>query len=135
MKSQKQQYGYVKEYNPNKANMRLTLLENVKEKVNDKLDEIPIPLPLKLKKNGFAYTQVLRNGKAYIYMQRVAENCLYYEVFLRRVSLERILKGKTLPSKIKFPHDEAFGKWAWTFPNLDKALNKFLNLINNNKTK
>jgi hypothetical protein len=106
--------------------MRHQIPDYTNEGIKENSNEIPKPLPLKLRKNGFDYTQVLRSGKVYIYEQRVTENTLYYEVFLHRISLEKLIKGKKLPSKIKYPHDEAFGTWAWTYKDLDKAMRKFL---------
>ncbi len=90
------------------------------------MTEIPLPLPLKLRKNGFSYTQVLRTGIAYIYMQRVTNDITYFEVFYKRISPEKVIKDKKLPARVKFPNDEAFGVWAWSFPTLDLAIEKFL---------
>ena len=82
-------------------------------------------LPSKLRKNGFDYTQVLREGRKAIYEQRASEICLYYEVFIIRTRPERNLKGKILSAKEVYPSNEDFGKTAWTCLSYEKALEKF----------
>lgn len=83
-------------------------------------------LPLTLRKNSFCYTQALRGQRSCIYEQRVSETSSYFEVFLIKIKPERkvIIKGveKTFEAKEAFPHDEAFGKWAWSFCHWDSAI-------------
>jgi len=83
------------------------------------------PLPLTLRKNGFNYTQLLRGVKTYIYEQEVLKDLKYYEVFQIKIAPERIFKGKVIEPHERFPHDEAFGVWAWTYRNYESALKKF----------
>jgi len=52
-------------------------------------------IPINLTKNGFSYTQLLREGNKAIYEQSVTASVKYYEVFSIRTRPERILKGKT----------------------------------------
>ena len=85
-------------------------------------------LPQTLRKNGFTYTQLLRGKKACIYEQGYAENIKYYEVFLLRIKPERIFKGKIIEEREAFPHDKAFGVWAWSFGSYEKAYQKYLEL-------
>lgn len=85
---------------------------------------------------GFMFSQVLRSGNAYIYEvqafnQRTGEKKgqKHYEVFKRQVSKEciRNIKGKivSFPEYVIYPHNEAFGLWAWTFNCFGKAVDKF----------
>lgn len=91
-----------------------------------------ITLPFVLKKNSFKYTQLHRGSRSCIYEQRVSEKTRYYEVFLIRLSQEKLLpNGKILPVKEKFPADEDFGTWAWTYPTLQAAQRKFNELEGN----
>ena len=87
-------------------------------------------LPKKLRKNGFDYTLVSRGKRSCIYEQRVSEEIKRYEVFLIKVQREREYQGKLFPEKERFPHDEAFGYWAWTCMTLDAAMKRFNDLEN-----
>ena len=82
-------------------------------------------LPLKLRKNGFNYTQVQRGKRSCIYEQRVSENSVCFEVFLIKIRPERKVRDKTLEAAERFPNNEAFGYWAWTYKNYEDAINKF----------
>lgn len=88
-----------------------------------------ITLPIKLRKNGCNYKQVLRNGKGAIYQQMVDEKTAYFEIFLIRVRPERIIKGKLIPSAEVWPNNESFGKSSWTYPTMQQAIIKFLSLV------
>lgn len=85
-------------------------------------------LPLNLRKNGFNYTQLLREGNNAIYEQSVTSSVKYYEVFSIRTKPERILKGKTIQAGEVFPCNEDFGKTAWSCSTYEKALQRFNNL-------
>lgn len=82
-------------------------------------------LPLKLRKNGFDYTQVLRGRRTCIYAQTVSKEITYYEVFHIKISPKKIICGHTIEERERFPHDEAFGYWAWTFSTWERALEKY----------
>jgi hypothetical protein len=82
-------------------------------------------IPLKLRKNGFNYTQVLRGKISCIYEQEVSPKTKRYEVFLIKVKPERKLNNKVLPATEMFPHNEAFGGWAWSCFTYEKAKLKF----------
>jgi len=82
-------------------------------------------LPQKLRKSGHDYVQVQRGRKACIYEQRFHGKLISHEVFLIRISPEREIKGTTIEARERFPHDEAFGYWAWSIVQLDRALKKF----------
>ncbi len=83
------------------------------------------PLPHIMRKNGFTYTQVRRGVKSCIYVQGVSENTACYEVFLIKITLGHQFKGKIIEAHERFPHNEAFGKWAWTFKSYEGALERF----------
>jgi hypothetical protein len=40
----------------------------------------------------------------------------WLEVFEKRINAAREIQGVKIPASEAFPGDEAFGKWAWTFP-------------------
>ena len=65
---------------------------------------------------GYIFNQLNKTDKAYLY--EVSENnVVHYEVFKRREN--------TLYDCISYPTDKAFGIWAWTFGNLEKANERF----------
>ncbi len=78
------------------------------------------PLREHIRKNGFDYHQVKATDKGYIYMQKDGEKTVAFEVFKH--------KENTQFDCVSFPGNEAFGQWAWTYRNIDEAierLNKF----------
>ena len=85
-------------------------------------------LPINLRKNGFDYTQVLRNDKYAVYRQYVTPEIEYFEVFIIKTHPERFFKGRIIQASESFPGNEAFGKTAWTFQNLAKAMSKYNSL-------
>jgi len=87
-------------------------------------------LPDEIRKNGFRYTKVLKGDKSYIFCQYVTPDTVYFEVFKIRVRKETMFKGKKIPAGHRFPNDEAFGIWAWTYSNYDLAKRKFNELEN-----
>ena len=82
-------------------------------------------LPEKIRKNGFEYIQVLKGNRSRVYKQRVHENRCNYEVFLIKINPERKIGNKTIKANERFPNDEAFGSWAWTYKTYEEALKKF----------
>ncbi len=83
-------------------------------------------LPGIIHKNGFRYTQIWRGKTSCIYEQMVWEpDTIYYEVFLIKVKPAQTLFGREIPPRERFPHNEAFGYWAWTYHNLRDAKRKF----------
>jgi hypothetical protein len=85
-------------------------------------------LPLKLRKNGFNYTQVLRKGKKAIYEQTITSEIKQYEVFKIRTRPDKIFKGNLICGGEVFPGNEDFGKSAWSCRTYDKALERFNNI-------
>ena len=87
------------------------------------------PLPDIIRKNGFTYTKVLRDGRKCIYEQMYCEGLHYFEVFTVQQSRERVLNGKTLLAKEVFPCNEDFGKTAWSCRTLADAMKHFNSLV------
>lgn len=95
-------------------------------------------------KNGYEYTQIDRNAKAAIYEQKVEKEIngnvgeiVGYEVFKIIVGKAYSLvqkhgnkKGEVYnyPAAEKFPGNEDFGKWAWSFTTKNMAMAKFKEL-------
>ncbi len=71
-------------------------------------------LDLVIKKKGFIYTQVFKNELGYIYKQELNGSEIAFEVFYR--------KENTQFNCVSYPGDNAFGLWAWTVKNFDRAL-------------
>ena len=82
-------------------------------------------LPIRLRRNGFNYTLVLRGSRSCIYEQEVSKNQKHYEVFLIKIKPERFFHNKILVAAERFPYSEAFGKWAWSFWTKEEAFEKF----------
>ena len=82
-------------------------------------------IPDKLRKNGFDYTLVLRDGDRAIYKQHVAEDCQYFEVFKIKIRKAGTFKGKPIPEREVFSSDNDFGKTAWSCNTLEKAMIRF----------
>jgi len=72
------------------------------------------PLSCRIKRHGFFYIQIGENEQAFIYEQWGYGKLIGFEVFKKVIRPESINWGKVLPAKIRFPNNEAFGKWAWS---------------------
>lgn len=86
-------------------------------------------------KNGYVYTQILRGEKGVVYSQRhtdpdISGSHEYFEVFKIKISPPKVVFGVELPEKEKFPGDEDFGKWAWSFKCKDSAMERFNQIEN-----
>jgi hypothetical protein len=88
----------------------------------------------KINRNGYIYTQLKRGERAAIYEQIFEDLeesfCIGYEVFKIRIGKSKVVFGVELPEKEKFPSDEDFGKWAWTYRDLNKAMEKYNGIEN-----
>ena len=82
-------------------------------------------LPDIIRKNGFTYTKVLREGRKAIYGQMYCQGIEYFEVFTIKESRQRELNGKILPAKELFPANEDFGKTAWCCRTLPEAMERY----------
>ena len=63
----------------------------------------------------FAFTQIEKTASCYIYEVK-SEGTIYYEVFKR---MENTRFGC-----VSYPTNNAFGNWAWTYLDLNKAEDK-----------
>lgn len=61
---------------------------------------------------GYVFNQIKRTKHGYLYEVR-GKDSVHYEVFKRREN--------TLYDCVSYPSDKAFGKWAWTCGDLDRA--------------
>lgn len=85
-------------------------------------------LPHKLNKYGYLYVQIARGNRSCVYEQHVIDNIRYYEVFIIKISPERIFKGHIFEAHEKFPDNESFGATAWTFKSKEEAMKKYQEL-------
>ena len=86
-------------------------------------------LPESFEKRGKAFTLVCRTDVATLYRCRICDTTLY-EVWRRKFNEGGPAKMPggivvDFAPKEAFPPDSAFGQWAWTFRDFEKALNKF----------
>ena len=73
------------------------------------------------------FIQLEETENAYLYKREIG-SYVDYEVFLKKVGKS----AKTIDGKItvvdimkeKYPRASAFGKWAWSFKNIDRAYQK-----------
>jgi len=70
---------------------------------------------------GFVFTQICKTDNGFIYEVDNYGN-KYYEVFKKKLN--------TMYNNISYPTDKAFGIWAFTTYNLDKAKIMLNNLKN-----
>ncbi len=108
------------------------------ESLLDHYDDLNLlKLPEELKKNGFVYKLVKRENAKCIYSQSTP--IIAYEVFKTKITnLEKSqqhfnkLNGTDIKAshefKEIFPGDEDFGKRAWTYQSLEKALERYNSL-------
>ena len=82
-------------------------------------------LPNELVRKGFKYSLIERGSQALIYSKKSLSGNIYFEVFQIKIRPVSFIKNITIPRSERFPHDEAFGYWAWSFYSLLKAKKKF----------
>ena len=82
-------------------------------------------VPIKLRKNGLTYTRICRGGRSFVYEQTITSIIKYYEVFELRIQPEWEINGYFYPAKERFPSNEDFGLWVWTYRTLDRAMEWF----------
>jgi len=87
-----------------------------------------------INRNGYIYKQLKRTDKAAMYSQSDAEDpeadFKAFEVFKIKIGKAKVVFGVELPEKEKFPSDEDFGKWAWTYTDYEKAMDRFNKIEN-----
>ena len=69
---------------------------------------------------GYEFTQLNKSDKGYIYQVSQGEGVIYYEVFKKRIN--------DFYNTITYPHANSFGKTAWTYRCLGKAIAKLNSL-------
>lgn len=66
---------------------------------------------------GHKFTQVAKNPKAFIYNVKITPSLEVYEVFKR--------KENTQYDCVSYPTSKAFGIWAWSIKDKERAFAKF----------
>ena len=61
---------------------------------------------------GYVFSQISNTKRGYLYEVR-GKDTIHYEVFKRREN--------EMYDCISYPGDKAFGLWAWTTPDLERA--------------
>lgn len=85
-----------------------------------------VPLPLKIKKNGFLFFQLIRTGNFAVYRQIKNNRIIGYEVFKIRKIKESSFFGKHYPAQEMMPGIECFGLDSWSLgTDMLKALDFF----------
>lgn len=89
-------------------------------------------LPKEIRRKGFIYNLERRGEKSLIYSQTDVEDnyIVAYEVFRIRVDKPKVVFGIELGEREVFPANEDFGKWAWTYPTLERAEKAYRELEN-----
>ena len=87
-----------------------------------------ITLSDKIRKNGINYTLIQKGMRTAIYKQTDTKEPECYEVFVLRFAPEKNINGKILPERERFPSNEDFGKFAWTYRTLTEAIKRFSEL-------
>ena len=95
------------------------------------MNNLMITLSSKIRKNNYTYTLVCRGQRSCIYAQHVTPKMTCFEVFIIRVNKAKTINGKFIPEKERFPADEDFGKYAWSYCDYESALKKFNKLEGN----
>ena len=74
------------------------------------------------------FIQLEETENAYLYKREIGEKYVDYEVFYKKVGKSATTvdgKVKALDiMKEKYPRANDFGKWAWSFKNIDRAYAK-----------
>lgn len=74
------------------------------------------------------FIQLEETETAYLYKREIGEKYVDYEVFLKKVVNKTTrIDGKTVmleQKKESYPRANAFGKWAWSFKDINRAYKK-----------
>lgn len=89
-------------------------------------------LPDYFYRKGFRYDLIDRKGDIACYSQTTTalEKVVGYEVFKVQSHNGRQIGDHFFPAAEYVPSDAQWGKFGWTFYHKDKAIEKFLELIN-----
>lgn len=88
-------------------------------------------LPEVIKKRGAYYHQIKRGNRSFIYKRSDGIGPDSYEIFKLKKAPPVNYRGMQKSARERFPHDEAFGNWAWSSYTLERAYKIFNNLENN----
>ena len=88
-----------------------------------------IKAPLQYRTCGFIHNLIIESEHTIIYSKSNSDPKLppytSYEVFEKRISSNRYVKGNFLRAHVTIPADEDFGKWAWCYYTFKQALKRF----------
>ena len=90
-----------------------------------------IALSSKIRKNGFDYALICRGRRTCLYAHNVSPKTTGFEVILIRINKAKTINGTFIPEKERFPSNEDFGRYAWSYSDYDYALRKFNKLEGN----
>jgi hypothetical protein len=76
---------------------------------------------------GNKFRQIYKNDLGYIYSVNDGD---YFEVFRHKLGKPHPRSENTKIMVVRYPNDEAFGTWAWTFLDKESALQKLDSLRN-----
>lgn len=111
---------------------------NSKKSVTKKITGPIEALPLKFESKKVLYVQVARSAKAVMYKLTNEDNHTYFEIFnikhqpafslWSKPTKNKPAQEYKYPPKEKYPNNEAFGVWAWTY-NTEKLAKECFNKI------
>ena len=80
---------------------------------------------------NFRFTQIAYSNCAYLYLITAADGTIHFEVFGLKFRKPHPKYGDLSFDFIeKYPKGEDFGKWAWTYKDLESAYQKFNEIQN-----
>jgi len=84
------------------------------------------------RKNSIPYILLQAGTKSAVYEQLYSSQpkVSYFEVFRLKIQKGGERWGKVYEDQMRIPGNEDFGKWAWVFRDIEKALAKFRQLEN-----
>ncbi|MDA0197042.1 MAG: hypothetical protein O2951_18730 [Bacteroidetes bacterium] len=79
---------------------------------------------------GFRYELLLYSEEICLYQQKnILNHTVGYEVFRIKHRPDRYIGDRFIRASMRFPSDEDFGSWAWSYYSLDGAIAKVISLI------
>lgn len=94
-----------------------------------------LSLPKTVKKRGFTYNLVTRQGDVALYEQRLNQTLVGYEVILvQKHTEDRTIGGVTYPPSEVYPSDNTWGAKGFSFYTLPRAQAKFRQIVENRLT-
>jgi hypothetical protein len=93
-------------------------------------------LPIRFRKDGFNYRQIMRDGKAAIYAQTWNGCCnpsIAYEVIRIRKREGFQIGGRFVEPAEVYPNSEAWGVDGWTLADGESAFRKLREVVNQHR--